>query len=307
MDKVSKQKQAFLSKDRILRGITEDGFLKVVVLKSTDVVKEASRRHGLSLLGTVMLGRALTSVMLLAADLKGEERVILRIEGDGLLGTIVAEANYAGEIRGYVQNPQANLNIAAGQTLEDGVGKGILSVSKILFSHAQPVTGMIAMTQSTIYGDISDYLFHSEQVPSTLLLDVGISAEGEVEEAGGILVQALPGAPVEHIMSVQENLQKIRSISAMLQEGDYIDSLMAKALDPLPFKHLAKHPVHFFCRCSKKRFGHSISMLPIQDLEEMKKEEQETVCHYCNEVYHFAPEEIQIMLAQRLANDPLMN
>ena len=129
MDTISEKKRAFLNKDRILRGITEDGFLKVAVLKSTEVVKEARRRHELSLLGTVMLGRALTGVMLLASDLKGEERVLLRIEGNGVLGTITAEANQAGEIRGYVTNPQASINITAGQRLEDGVGKGILSVS----------------------------------------------------------------------------------------------------------------------------------------------------------------------------------
>ena len=100
-------------------------------------VKEARRRHELSLLGTVMLGRALTGVMLLASDLKGEERVLLRLEGDGSLGIITAEANRAGEIRGFVQNPKADIDVEKGERLEDGVGKGLLSVSKILFSEAQ--------------------------------------------------------------------------------------------------------------------------------------------------------------------------
>jgi len=307
MDTISEKKRAFLNKDRILRGITEDGFLKVAVLKSTEVVKEARRRHELSLLATVMLGRALTGVMLLASDLKGEERVLLRIEGDGALGSITAEANQAGEIRGYVTNPQASIDITAGQRLEDGVGKGILSVSKTLFSRAQPVTGMIAMSKGDVTGDISDYLYHSEQVPSALLIDVGISADGEVEEAGGILVQALPGAPLEHIKSVEKNLKEIQSISSMLRGGDYIDTMMSKALDPLPFKHLIRLPVHFFCRCSKERFGKTISMLPLEDLESMKAETQETICHHCNEIYNFSPEEIQRMILDRQANTPLMN
>lgn len=299
MDKKSAQRKAFMTKDRVIRGITEDGFLKVAVVKTTDVVKEAQRRHGLSLLSTVMLGRALTGVMLLASDLKGEERVLLRIEGDGPLGIITAEANRAGEIRGFVQHPSAMININAGEKLEDGVGRGLLSVSKTLFSEAKPITGTVELTQGDIHSDITQYLYQSEQVPSALLLDVGITPEGEVEGAGGIIIQALPGAPIEHIEKVGENIQAIHSISEQFREGDYIDTLMEKALEGIPYKELIRYPVHFFCRCSHKRFLHSLAMLPLADLEEMQHEPQELVCHNCSEVYTIAPEEIQNLLEER--------
>lgn len=299
MDKKSARRQAFMTKDRLIRGITEDGFLKIAVVKTTDVVKEARRRHELSLLGTVMLGRALTGVMLLASDLKGEERVLLRLEGDGSLGIITAEANRAGEIRGFVQNPKADIDVEKGERLEDGVGKGLLSVSKILFSEAQPITGTVEMTKGDIYGDITEYLYQSEQVPSALLLDVGIAADGQVEGAGGVLIQALPGATPEHLEKVGENIQKIHSISEMFREGDYIDSLMGKVLEGLPHKELIRYPVHFFCRCSHKRFINSLSMLPLSDLEEMKGETQELVCHNCSEAYYIQPDEIQAIIDER--------
>lgn len=300
MDTISEQKKAFLTKDRLIRGITEDGYLQIAVVKTTEVVKEATRRHGLSLLGTVMLGRALTGGMLLASNLKGEERVVLRMEGNGLLGNLTVEANQVGEIRGYVSRPQANIAIEKGQTLEDGVGQGLLSVSKILFSEAYPVTGTIAMNKGNVSGDIADYLYHSEQVPSAILLDVGITPEGEVEEAGGILVQALPGAPEEYIEQVEQNLKSLRSISHLLREGHYIDILMAQALAPLPYKELVRYPVHFFCRCSKERFARSLAMLPLEDLQDMQNENQNLECHYCNENYTFTAEELQAIVTYLL-------
>ena len=105
------KKEEFKFKDRIIKGITKEGHFKVTVVKTTDVVKEAKKRHGLSLLNTVVLGRALTGVMLLASELKKEERVQLRMDGNGPIGFVIAEANSLGEVRGYVRDPQADVVI----------------------------------------------------------------------------------------------------------------------------------------------------------------------------------------------------
>ncbi|HKK24465.1 MAG TPA: Hsp33 family molecular chaperone HslO, partial [Gracilimonas sp.] len=97
-------------KDRLIKGMTSDGHFKISVVKTTDVVKTARQKHELSLLNTVVLGKALTGTMLLASELKGEERIQLRMDGDGPIGFLVAEANQVGEIRGYVKNPVAELD-----------------------------------------------------------------------------------------------------------------------------------------------------------------------------------------------------
>lgn len=97
--------EEFNFKDRLIKGITTDGHFKISVVKTTEVVKTAQENHQLSLLNTVILGRALTATMLLASELKGEERIRMRMDGDGPIGFIVAEANSVGEIRGYVKKP----------------------------------------------------------------------------------------------------------------------------------------------------------------------------------------------------------
>ncbi len=285
------KKAVYLKKDRLIKGITTDGFFKISVVKTTDVVKHARSNHNLSLLSTVLLGRALTGTLLLASELKGEERVRLQIQGNGPLGMIVTEANAVGETRGYVQNPDAQLE--PGHTsIGDGIGIGLLSFSKSLYNEAQPITGTVELVKGNISEDIAFYLLQSEQVPSAISLDVGVDENGEVTHAGGILIQALPGAPENAIEKLEENLKQLIPLSECFSNDQYIDDLMEAVATPYPVKELGRVPVHFFCRCTRDRFVSALSLLNIDDLEGMRDETQELVCHYCGKVYEVSPVEI---------------
>lgn len=292
-------KERFEHKDRLIKGISDDGHFKISVVKTTDVVKTAKAKHNLSLLNTVLLGRALTGVMLLASELKGEERIQLRVDCDGPVGQIVTEANRVGEIRGYVQNPAVELDYSDSQTqLSDGIGKGVLTVKKTLYNEAEPKTSTIEIVKGNITDDLAFYMFQSEQVPSAILLDVGINKEGEVTQAGGILVQRLPDAPEGKIDELRENLKQFTSINKLFSEGLYIDDLMKRALEPMEVRELDRQPVDFFCRCTRDRFVNALSMLDFEELKEISDDGQELVCHFCNEHYHVSQNEIEELLTQ---------
>ena len=295
-------KKEFQQKDRIIKGITEDGNFKISVVKTTEVVKTAKENHDLSLLNTMILGRALTGVMLLASELKGEERVQLRVDGNGPIGFLIAEANSLGEIRGYVQNPNAELDYSNEHVkLEDGLGLGLLTFSKILYNEAEPRTSTIELVEGDITSDIAHYLVQSEQVLSAILLNVGINEAGEVTEAGGLLVQRLPDAPEGQIDLLQERLASFPAIDKLLEGDFYIDDIMHKAMSPIKVKELDRQPVDFFCRCTKDRFMDALAMLTIDDLKEMEGEEQEIVCHYCNNHEYVSKEEIEQLITQAQA------
>ncbi len=291
------KKEEFLRKDRLLKGVTEDGNFKISVVKTTDVVKDAKKKHNLSLLNTVILGKALTATMLMASELKGEERVQLRIDGNGPIGYLIAEANRIGEVRGYVKNPDAELDYAnPNTTLGDGLGIGVLNFTKILYNEAEPRTSSIELATGDITGDIAHYLTQSEQIPSAIILDVGIDENGEVTEAGGLLVQRLPGAPEGQIDVLQEKLSGFAPINELLEQGDYIDDIMRKALSPIKGKELDRQKVDFFCRCTRERFYNALHALNLNDLEEMQGESQEMVCQYCNNKEVFSPLEIDNLI-----------
>ncbi len=293
------QKEAFLKKDRLIKGITEDGFFKASAVKTTELVELARVQHGLSPLATVLLGRAMTGTLLLAAELKGEERIRLDIQGNGPISMMVVEANAVGEVRGYVDAPHAELDLQTAKSVGDGLGLGVLSLSKTLYNEAQAVTGTVELRSGNISDDLAYYLLQSEQVASAITVDVRLADDGSVVSAGGVLVQALPGAPEDPITSIEENLKVLSPVAETYERGMYIDDLMCAALNPLPVKELGRYPVHFFCRCTKDRFTAAINMLDVTDLETMMDTEQELVCHYCNKHYHITAAEIQEMARKK--------
>ncbi|NGP87349.1 Hsp33 family molecular chaperone HslO [Aliifodinibius halophilus] len=295
-------KDDFITKDRLIKGISKNGHLKISVVKTTDVVKTAQKKHNLSLLNTVLLGRALTATALMASELKGEERVKMRIEGKGPVGLLAAEANRVGEVRGYVQNPHVELDYSREDVdISDALGVGVLTFSKILYNEAEPRTSSIELISGNVTDDLAYYMVQSEQIPSAVLLDVGMTDEGKVNEAGGLIIQRMPDAPEGTIEELQEKMLEFESIDTLLAEGNYIDDIMEMAMDPIEVKELDRQPVDFFCRCTRERFINALAMLGYEDLKEISDEGQELVCHYCNEQYNITQEEIEKLLMETKA------
>ena len=286
-------KEEFLKKDRIVKGLTEDGRFRIAVVKSTDVVKEARQRHNLSLLNTILLGRSLTGGMLLASNLKGEERINMRLEGNGPIGQLVVEATSNGEIRGYSIRPDVELNYEEVDDIGEGLGLGVLSFSKVLYNEAQPITGTVELKKGDVNSDIAHYLMQSEQVPSAISLDVGIDEHGEITEAGGLLIQAMPGAEENVKGQLEDNVSTMLPLPVRLQQGEYIDEIMNSVMQPFQVKEMDRYPVHFFCRCNPDRFKNALAMINMEELEAMQDEGQELVCHYCAERYRVTREEIR--------------
>jgi molecular chaperone Hsp33 len=286
-------KKQFQFKDRLIKGIHPDGQFKISVVKTTEVVRAAQENHNLSLLNTVLLGKTLTAAMLLASELKGEERIQIRIDGDGPVGALTAEANRVGEIRGYSNNPSADLDYSDSEVkLGDGLGLGVLSVTKTLYNEAEPRKSSIQLMEGDINTDIAHYMAQSEQVLSAFLLDVGFDDKGDVTHAGGVLVQRLPEADDESMASIQETLTQLPPLSELFANDFYIDKIMELSVKPFQVKELDRQPVHFFCRCSPKRFKNALSMLGYKELSEMKGESQEVVCHYCGTRHTISEHEI---------------
>lgn len=290
-------KEEFLKKDRLIKGITSDGYVSVTVVKSTDVVKEAKRRHNLSLLNTILLGRSLTGGMLLASNLKGEERINMRLEGNGPLGQLSVEATSNGEVRGYSMHPEVELDYDQTDNIGEGLGVGVLSFSKILYNEAQPITGTVELIKGDVNSDIAHYLMQSEQVPSAISIDVGIDENGEVTEAGGLLIQAMPGADDSIKTQLEDNVKSMLPLPVRFQQDEYIDNIMHSIMRPMSVKELDRYPVHFFCRCNRKRFKNALALVSLEDLEEMKDDGQELVCHFCGERYNVSRDEIREIIS----------
>lgn len=222
----------------------------------------------------------MTASLLLASELKGEERIQLRFDGDGPVGMILAEANSVGEVRGYVRHPKAVLT-GEGADLGKGIGIGVLNVSKTLYNEAEPRNSSIEIIHGDIVQDIAFYLAQSEQIPSAVMLDVSLDEKGAIHQAGGLFIQRLPGAKSGVMDTLSEHLKSFPSIAALLEDDVYIDVIMQKAAGEFNVRELDRRPVHFFCRCSRERFIRGLAMLSYDELRELEGEPQELVCQYC--------------------------
>ncbi len=282
-------RKVYAQRDRVVRAIAKNGRFRFAAIRNTKTVQTAQNNHALSPLTAVLLGRAMTSASLLAAFLKSEERVIVELMGNGPVGKVFAESLQLGEVRGYVTNPATMLDFSNPNTmLSDALGVGMMRVSRILYGNYEPVIGLVELIEGDVSTDLAYYLMQSEQIPSAVLLDVSIDENGIVQQSGGLLIQAMPGANEQQIRSVYDSLQDLGNLPELFENG-YTPQEIMQMITVEPLDQMDDTPVDFFCRCSLDRFKSTLATLGIDEIRSMKEAEQrELVCHYCNKHYHLS-------------------
>ncbi len=103
-------KGRILMKDYVIRATSKNGEVRAFVATTRNLVEEARKSHGTTKVATAALGRTLTatSMMGLMMKNKGDELTSI-IKGDGPIGTILATSDAQGFVRGYVANPDVQV------------------------------------------------------------------------------------------------------------------------------------------------------------------------------------------------------
>ena len=274
--------------------------MRAIAVVGTGLVESARRRHRTYPVATAALGRTLMGALLLGqALMKPPDRLTLRLMGDGPLGTVIADADAEGGVRGYVQNPQVALPLKPNGKLDVGraVGAGRLAVSRSM-GDAPPYTSTSALVSGEVGADLAAYLLRSEQIPSAVSLGVLLRGSGTVRSAGGLLLQILPGGEA-FIPELEERVQALGPISSRA-EGAQAGDLIHTLLDGLTDLHVAEGaPPALRCTCSRSRAGRSLLLLGGTTLRELVAEGRaELRCHFCGRTYRFARADLE-----RLAED----
>lgn len=270
---------------------------------TTCLVDEARRRHDCFPIASAALGRTMTAALLLAANLKNNEAITIRIAGDGPLGSVIADATPQGYVRGYVNNPHVNLPHNNGKlNVGGGVGQGLIHVSRFAHQdvHAgvnglkQPFTGSVPLVSGEIGEDVAQYLYVSEQTPSTVALGVLVNPDLAVAAAGGFIVQAMPGAEDDVLALIEGNMSRLAPVSQMIKEGADANAMLSAIFAGLPAKIFAPTPLAFYCHCSEERVENMLVSLGKDELAEMINDGQAEVrCHFCGEKYLISGERLK--------------
>lgn len=272
--------------------------VRIFAAVTTDLVEEARRRHHCYPVAAAALGRTMTAAVLLAATLKTNESLTIRINGGGPLGDIMADAQASGTVRGYVKNPQVDIPLR-GSKLDVGgaVGKNGYTYVTRFTGLKQPFTGSAPLVSGEIAEDITNYLTVSEQTPSSVALGVLINPDLTVQAAGGFMIQALPNAEDSLLVKIEQKISLLPPLSQIINEGRNAAGIIEFLFSDFPYSLYDEVPLQFYCSCSYERVEKVLISLGIKELTSMAEEEStEVCCQFCNEKYVFTSEELKTLI-----------
>jgi len=288
--------------DEIVRMITHDGAVKAISLTGKTLVEQARQIHHTWPVATAALGRTLMGAAMIGCDLKTDAgSVTVQIKGGGPVGTITAVADSHGNPRGYVTNPQVELPRKYEGKLDVGAAvgtDGTLTVIKDL-GMKEPYIGSIPLVSGEIAEDLTAYFAASEQLPTACALGVLLDREGRVLQAGGYLVQLLPGGDDSEAERLEELVRAFGPITTALSQGLDAQQVLEKLLEGWQPDLLDRSPISYQCDCSRDRVERALISLGKAELTDMieKEGKAELTCQFCDKVYSFTKEDLQGLLA----------
>lgn len=288
--------------DYIIRATAADGQIRAFAATTRELVEFARNAHNTSPVATAALGRLLTAGAMMGVMMKGEDDLLtIRINGDGPIEGLTVTADSKGNVKGYAYNPDVMLPPNKDGKLDVGgaLGIGVLSVLKDI-GLKEPYEGQTILVTSEIAEDLTYYFATSEQTPSSVALGVLMNRDNTVRQAGGFIIQLLPGASEEVISGLEKRLSEIHSITALLDQGQTPESILAYVLGEFGLEILDQMPTRFFCNCSKERIEKALISVGKKELQAMIDDGEtiEVNCHFCNTHYPVTVEELKGLLEQ---------
>ena len=288
-------------KDYLVRGMTMDGFVKVVAIRSTEMVRRGAEIHGTTPNATAALGRALTAASMMGNMQKVENgSMTLQIRGGGPIGTITVVSDPEGNVRGCVTEPKVPLVEKFPGKLDVGATVGTDGTITVIrdLQMKEPYVGSTELVSGEIGDDVTAYFAQSEQTPTACALGVLVDRDLSVKVAGGYLVQLLPGAPDEVIDALEEGIQRSGAVTKMLEEGLTPEDILGQVCGSLGVVFMETAEVGYKCYCSRHRVESALISLGRKELTEIMEEGKTfpVECQFCDTVYQFTPEDIRELL-----------
>lgn len=282
----------------VLRAMTRDGSARVIAIDSTDIVRTMIRYHHTAPTSTAALGRLLTATSLMGSMLKEKsDTLTTRIVGDGAAGALIAVSDYVGNVRGYMQNPSADLPVRSDGKLDVRgiIGVGSLSVTRE-YDGKVPQSGTVELKSGEVAEDICTYYAESEQIPTICSLGVLVDKDGSCRAAGGILIQLLPFADDETVTKLENNTPLMTNVSTLIDSGMTPHDIIARALTNIEYDEFDDFTASYKCTCKRENFLGAIASFSENEIIDLFQSDDtiEACCRFCDKKYHFTRAQIAV-------------
>lgn len=289
--------------DYLVRGMSMDGFVKVVAIRSTELVKRGAQIQGTTPNATAAFGRALTAASMMGNMQKVENgSMTLQVRGGGPIGTITVVSDPEGNVRGCVTEPKVPLVEKYAGKLDVGATVGTDGTITVIrdLQMKEPYIGSTQLVSGEIADDVTAYFAQSEQTPTACALGVLVDTDRSVKVAGGYLVQLLPDAPDATIDALERGIKRAGAVTAMLEQGLTPEDILGQVCGELGVVFMETTPVSYKCYCSRERVEAALISLGRKELQEIADEGKAfpVECQFCDTVYSFTPEDIEKMLSK---------
>lgn len=239
----------------VLRGTAGEGTIRFFFSDTKDIVEKARGFHNTSPVVSAALGRTLTVGTMMGLMLKGAGDILtIKINCDGPIGGITVTADAEGTVKGYANNTNVDLPLNKFGKLDvfGAVGNGSLVVIKDL-GLKEPYVGQVPIISGEIAEDFTYYFTKSEQTPSAVALGVLVDRDLSIKQAGGFILQLLPGADDEIITRLERRLGAVPSVTSMFEEGLDAEGIVNRVLKDFEPEILDKKEVKYECGCSRDK------------------------------------------------------
>ena len=292
--------QKLRAHDHLVRGIAADGMIRAFAVTARETVQTARDCHHTSPVATAALGRLLMGGQMMGAMMKNEnELVTLTIRGDGPIGGLTVTADAHGHVKGFANHPNVWLDLNSLGKLDVGgaIGSGSLSVVHDL-PGAEPYVSQVELVSGEIGDDLTSYFLMSDQIPTSVGVGVLVDRDLSVKQAGGFILQLMPGHYEYLVDELEANLAGVSSVTGMLEKGLGPTEMLEYLLRGLDYQELDARPVSFYCGCSTERASRVMLALGEDELQGMVNsgETGEAHCHFCGRRHTFTPDELRALL-----------
>jgi molecular chaperone Hsp33 len=269
---------------RLIRALAHEQKLRVLAVVADQPVNDIVQRHELSGRAAQLCAEGIVASLLLSAHIKGDERLMVQVQGEQPRFSFMADVRSDGRVRARLRPT----------SLPEGTAlSGTLHAAKWL-KQKEVYRGSAAVEQDW-QGSMARYLTDSQQSLGMVRLGVKLNEQGQVVFASGLLIESVGGSGL-----TPEEFEALVGPLRSADLGEVMTIFAFGQLQGAQVEVLEARPVVVNCGGTTPRIEAMLRSLGAPELQSILEEQgqAEVTCDWCNDQVVIGPERLRELIAE---------